>query len=503
MGRCVMLRSCMRSLFAGLLVLLPSVCAYATQVPLAPGMVRIPGHVLPALTKATLLPSSPKSENAPITLTLVLKRDNQPAFDAYLHDLYDRHSQNFHKFLTQSQIAERFGPSQQVYNRTLRYMRENGFELLEGSKNHLTLTMRGTRAQAERLFQVRIQEYGLKDKKFFANDTDPAMPSLYAAHVLTVAGLSNLATAHRGINDTAAGIFCRWVSLACFEIPGTGQQSIEQQCNTAFKDAKADDLGDLLNRLYALNCQAPMSGALPASLPEVKSAFDGTGQKIGLVEFDNFQTSDVSDFLALIGASSTQISQLSEVQVDGGATAGPNQDEVLLDIDTVMTLAQGANVVVYDAPFSGPGSFQALFNQMIDDKVTVISNSWAYCEDQTSSADVNSIDSIFQTAEAAGITIFNGSGDGGSTCLDGSANTVSVPADSPSATAVGGTSLPLGFASGLTYGSETWWNGSSDVPATGQGGLGVSKYFTKPAYQNASSTAAMRSIPDVVIRADP
>ena len=495
-----MLRSCMRSLFAGLLVLLPSVCAYATQVPLAPGMVRIPGHVLPALTKATLLPSSPKSENAPITLTLVLKRDNQPAFDAYLHDLYDRHSQNFHKFLTQSQIAERFGPSQQVYNRTLRYMRENGFELLEGSKNHLTLTMRGTRAQAERLFQVRIQEYGLKDKKFFANDTDPAMPSLYAAHVLTVAGLSNLATAHRGINDTAAGIFCRWVSLACFEIPGTGQQSIEQQCNTAFKDAKADDLGDLLNRLYALNCQAPMSGALPASLPEVKSAFDGTGQKIGLVEFDNFQTSDVSDFLALIGASSTQISQLSEVQVDGGATAGPNQDEVLLDIDTVMTLAQGANVVVYDAPFSGPGSFQALFNQMIDDKVTVISNSWAYCEDQTSSADVNSIDSIFQTAEAAGITIFNGSGDGGSTCLDGSANTVSVPADSPSATAVGGSSLTTG--PGNTYLSETWWNGTTETPPSGQGGFGISKFFAVPSYQSGLATGG-RSVPDVVQNADP
>ena len=33
------------------------------------------------------------------------------------------------------------------------------------------------------------------------------------------------------------------------------------------------------------------------------------------------------------GASATQISKLSEVKVNGGATAGPNQSEVLLDIE--------------------------------------------------------------------------------------------------------------------------------------------------------------------------
>ncbi len=140
-----------------------------------------------------------------------------------------------------------------------------------------------------------------------------------------------------------------------------------------------------------------------------------------------------------------------------------------------MTIATGADVVVYDSPFNGPGSFQALFNQMIDDEVTVISNSWAYCEDQTTLADVQSIDSIFQSAAAAGITVFNGSGDSGSTCLDGAANTVAVPADSPNATAVGGSSLITG--TGFTYQTETWWNGSSDTPPAGQGGFGVSKFF--------------------------
>ena len=108
-----MLRSCVRSILAGLLVLFSCVCANATQAPSAPGMVRIPGHVLPALSKATIAPSKPETDSQLITLTLVLKRDDQPAFERYLHEIYDPHSKNFHHFLSQDQIAERFGPSVQ------------------------------------------------------------------------------------------------------------------------------------------------------------------------------------------------------------------------------------------------------------------------------------------------------------------------------------------------------------------------------------------------------
>src|SRR5262249_15454207 len=124
---------------------------------------------------------------------------------------------------------------------------------------------------------------------------------------------------------------------------------------------------------------------------------DGTGQKVGLVEFDTFQTSDVADFLALIGQPATLLSHVSQVHVNGGATPGAEQIEVLQDIDAILSLAPGANIVVYDAPFTGAGnSFQPVLNKMINDGMTIISNSWSYCEDQTNQADVNSIDAIFQ-----------------------------------------------------------------------------------------------------------
>ena len=190
----------------------------------------------------------------------------------------------------------------------------------------------------------------------------------------------------------------------------------------------------------------------------------------------------MADLLALLGLPAARLDKLSRIAVNGGATLGADQDEMLLDISTVMTLAPGAEVKVYDAPFTGQGSFQALFNAAINDGVTIISNSWAYCEKSTTEADVRSIDSLLQSAAAAGISVFNASGDTGSTCLNGSPNTAAVPASSPNATAVGGTSVSAG--QGTAYRDESWWNGSNATPPDRPRRLGVSRFFGRPGYQD-------------------
>ena len=69
-----------------------------------------------------------------------------------------------------------------------------------------------------------------------------------------------------------------------------------------------------------------------------------------------------------------------------------------MDINAVLLIAPGAKIIVYDGPFSGANvSFQALFNAMINGGVNIISNSWSYCEDQTTLADVQSIDTRCST----------------------------------------------------------------------------------------------------------
>ena len=552
------MRLCLVLSFASILLSSPSITRASENSNASATAVRLPGHVLPALSKATIVPSSTKSDNAPITLTLVLKHDDQPGFDRFLHDLYDPKSPSFHHFLTQRQIADRFGPSRADYDSVLHWMRSNGFRLERGSKNRLTLTMRGTRAQAERSFEVNLHDYRIQDRTFFANDQAPAVPPRLAPRIEAIAGLSNLAYPARqdeqpAIADDFDGLTpnvtpdLQWTLTACGLVStvksGTGLiptlianfaviAGIDLSALTALNALNpisqmicggmiaatsaslitCDVAGMIDPTMWVRNPQcaafAKVIGLGGAARPSAKSGTvksspetDPTSnpQKIGLLEFDTFQPSDVSNWLAVFGGGAT-FGQLSEEPVNGGvATPGPYESEVLLDTDIVMLLAPLPNVnyVVYEGPSST--SFETMFNAMIDDGDTVISNSWSQCEDQTTLAEANSIDSVLQTAAAGGISVFNGTGDSGSTCLDGSPNTIGVPADSPNATAVGGTTPTPG--PGLTYGSETWWNGTDATPPTGQGGFGVSKFFTAPAYQTGLS--AMRSVPDVAVDADP
>jgi hypothetical protein len=540
------------------------------------GFERLPGHVIDALAKANVVdtaavPASAKASSAgarhePLTLTFVLKRDDQVGFERYLHDVSDSSSPEYQHFLRQAQLAQRFGPSGASYQSVLSYLRKAGFSVKTRAKNRMTITATATRAIAERAFSLHINDYRLGSTRFYTNDYDPALPASVAARVQAISGLSNLGEPHRVVENFAAicekyhvsellegggllkllffdlaetdlAFLAIGVTAAAPEavatagIVATGVAScyvIENWAAYAKKHPNPKDpslppilrgfglmsnwpaFGKALVGLQqAHHTSAGRVGTSSADAATTSSSViypDGVGQTVGLLEFDTFNTSDVSDFIDYIsetGGYAGNIANLSVKAVNGGvATPGAGEAEVLLDIDTVMSLAPGAKVVVYDAPFNGQtASYSALFNAMINDGVTVISNSWASCEDQVSVAEAQGIDSILKTAAASGISVFNGAGDSGSSCLDGSPNTVAVPADSPSATAVGGTSVT--FGQDLWYGSETWWDGSASVPVTGQGGFGVSKYFARPSYQAGLTTSTMRSVPDVVAAADP
>jgi hypothetical protein len=474
-------------------------------------LVRLPGHMLPALASAIAVPPAPTDARAPVTLTLVLRRDDEPGFGRYLRDVYDASSPSFRHFLSPRDISDRFGPSRTTYDAVVGYAERHDLELVEGAANRLTLTVRGSRAAVERAFDLRLQRYRSGSRTFWANDRDPALPAELASSVQAIVGLSSLATptseqlfgwsaAYSIIAGIEFGVLFGWLFGDQFGPPiqqgiSSGQSAvgglvgaITRAWNKAAKSMYTDVITEF-NKPDPPGCRNWIG-------------VDGTGQTIGLLEFDTFQTSDVADYLALVGFPDTLLSHVSQVHVNGGAMPGPEQIEVLQDIDAALTNAPGANVVVYDAPFPGAGSsFQPVLNRMIDDGVTIISNSWTYCEDQTSEADARSLDAILQTAAASGITVFNAAGDSGSTCLNGSPNTVGVPGDSPNATAVGGTSLTPG--PGNTYGTEAWWNGLGAHPTTGQGGFGTSRFFARPSYQDGLIESAQRSIPDVSIQADP
>lgn len=514
--------------------------------------VALRGHVLPALSAAQPVVTTKAAPLAaePLTLTIVLRRSDPAGFDRYLRDVYDPQSPQYRKFMNPEEISNQFGPSQADYDAVRTYFEQQGFTVAEGSANRMTLMVSGTRATAKSALGVTINDYQLGERKFHANDSDPSLPKSLASRVEAVVGFSNLAmpqpmnealpsnaaaqalwyglcmnaAINGGSSALTGGLLLAFplllpeitiINLLLFvgptldflppAIQNTNAYSLMPQYFRCVNDYNITHgygvipgFGTTANPLSA--SRRPSADASPQ--PPAWQGADGTGQTVGLLEFDTFQLSDVSDYIRLMGLSPNAINNLSQVHVNGGAPPGSDQSEVLLNIANVMTGAPGAKIVAYDAPFTGPNtSFQALFNAMINGGVNIISNSWGYCEDQTTLADVQSIDTILQSAAASGISVFTASGDTGSTCLNGSPNTATVPASSPHITAVGGTSLTIG--PGFTYISETWWDGNSNTPPTGQGGFGVSRFFGRPSYQDGINPSAMRSLPDVSANADP
>jgi len=483
--------ACAGSSFAFFVLALLVACL--PRFALAAQDVRLQGHVLPALAEAQPAPKSAGDEA--LTLTIVLRRTDGAGFDRYLKDVYDPSSAQFRAFLTPQAVADRFGPSIDDYAIVRSYFVQQGFAVVDDSANRLTITVRGAQSLVESALHTRIVDYRIGERSFHANESDPALPEDVAARVEAISGLSNLATPEplREFHILVFSTVCLLTAMLDYNFLTAEQGSAAAQA------AYLRALAKCINSNGMAAGYGKLIGIDPP--PPAWQGVDGTGQTIGLLEFDSFLMSDVADYIQLIDLPANTINRVTSVHVGGGTPPGANQDEVLLDIADVLSIAPGANIKVFDTHLAGGSSYQAMFNAMINGGVTIISNSWAYCEDQTTLADVQSIDTILQAAAASGISVFSGAGDTGSTCLDGTANTIAVPASSPHLTAVGGTSLTLG--PGYSYGSETWWNGSADTPPTGQGGFGVSRFFARPGYQDGFTASAMRSIPDVSANADP
>lgn len=493
-------------------------------------VVRLPGHTLPALARSGARPTPLRAGDLarPTRLTLTLRRSHQAAFERYLRTLR-RHPG---RRLDAAALTRRFGPSRRSYAGIVDWLRGAGLRIGARSPDRLTLTATAPLGAIDRLLDVDEVGYRLDGRRFHANRRNPALPARLARHVQAISGLSDVGRPRAPLvtrNDVKNGCGQAIVDL----IPGGGAfQAYTRQgtpdTGTAILDGLsiAGQISLLLGKAFApllliptawdtgnciglylayvshshdFNLDGKVDG-FPRLAP-LAAARRANPQKIGLLEFDTFDPADVQDWLDLVGLAPDDVrAQLQTHHVNGGvASPGAGESEVLLDVDTTLVADQDATIAVYDAPIDT--SFEQLFNAMIADGVTVISNSWSQCEDQTPRAEALAIDSVLAQAAAAGISVFNGTGDHGSTCLDGSPSTVGVPADSPHATAVGGTSPR--FGDGLTYAGERWWGADAAEPPSGQGGFGVSIHFPRPSYQDGHSGASGRSVPDVALDADP
>lgn len=229
--------------------------------------------------------------------------------------------------------------------------------------------------------------------------------------------------------------------------------------------------------------------------------YDGTGQKIGIIQLGGgYILSDIHFYLQNIGI--TKIPNIVDISVNGAQNnpsdiSGANF-EVYLDLEIIASISPGSDIRIYFAPNSIDGFYSAIYRATIDN-CDIISISWGLTETYLRQIDLDRYNNLFKNSLDKKIYIFCASGDRGAT--DGtSVLNVNFPSSSPNVIACGGTTLN---SENNTYISELVWNNN---PTTSSTGGGVSRYFNKPSYQNNIDNITnytKRAVPDISGNANP
>jgi kumamolisin len=260
---------------------------------------------------------------------------------------------------------------------------------------------------------------------------------------------------------------------------------------------------DTRRLVWPLNRQAAPAQSTSPLLPATVAKLYGfptnsaAGQTIGILEFGGgYRESDITDYFQTIAH--LPAPGVSFVGVDGATNSpgGGADSEVILDIAVSGSVAPGAKLVLYFAPWGEQGIIDAV-TTAIHDKVnrpSVLSISWGGPESGWGGA-TTAMSKAFAEAAALGVTIFCASGDSGS----GSPVDVLYPGSDPGLTSCGGTTISN--VSGTAF-TQTAWAGS---------GGGVSNAFPRPSWQSWANVPPSknpaghigRGVPDVAGNADP
>jgi hypothetical protein len=180
----------------------------------------------------------------------------------------------------------------------------------------------------------------------------------------------------------------------------------------------------------------------------------------------------------------------------------------------------------------GVDAFNDSMTGAIDNKVApIISSSYGQCESEVPASTLNTLNQLFEQANAEGITVVASSGDTGAADCDASGLAseglaVDFPGSSPFVTSAGGTmftgdvNTPGSYwstnnsatgGSALGYIPEQPWNettATQGLDAGGAGGGGASAFFAKPAWQLVNTTGMgntpndhSRDVPDFAFNA--
>jgi hypothetical protein len=413
-------------------------------------------HVRPAVARGQAVPVGLLPSTQRLNLAIMLPLRNQDELTSLLGRLYDPSSPDYHQFLSVAQFTERFSPTEQDYQAVVQFAEANGLTVTDTPPNRLLVDVSGSVAQIQKAFHVviRLYQHPTENRTFYSPDREPSLDlSVPVAHI---AGLNNYSIPH----------------------PMLKRSEVGQQIH---RNAGSGPDGSYL----ASDMRAAYYGG---------STLTGSGQAVGLVEFDGYNLSDVTS--SFYGHQYNV--PIKNVLLDGASAGSDGNDaEQVLDIVQAIGMAPGLSQVrVYIAPITtsiGVGDVD-IFNKMATENIAKqLSCSWGWDPD-----DHTQNDPIFQEFAVQGQNLFVASGDYGAyfgkNFLD-----YSFPAEDVYVTAVGGTDLTTSGPGG-SWQSEIGWGYSGGGPADDGFAIPSWQVGVANSYNKASST--IRNVPDVAAEAN-
>jgi kumamolisin len=441
----------------------------------------------------------PTDANAPIEVSLVLRAPVTLGQLARVGNI-GRLAPQARAHLSRDAFASGYGADPPAMARIESFARQAGLTVRQSDAARRTVVLGGTVAQASAAFGIRLQDFVLPDGSRYRARIGPA---------LVPTTLSNVVEAVLGFDD-------RPQARPHF-------QRLDELYGRAFAAEAVIRADATIHAESAIRADGPAvawAAPTPFSPTEVAALYDfpqtaggtkldGRGQCIGIIELGGgYRSADLKAYFAALGLKAPRV---TAVGVDGARNQPGDEadNEVMLDIEVAGAVAPGAQIVVYFAPNTGRGFYDAITTAIHDTthNPSIITISWGAPEGKPAwtSQSMRLYSQAFKEAAALGVTICCASGDLGSGdgVDDGRAH-VDFPAASPFVLACGGTQLR---AAGQQIAAEVVWNAG---PGSATGG-GVSESFARPTWQkpvgvppsvNAPHKVG-RGVPDVAGNADP
>jgi len=479
-------------------------------------------HPLWASPANDLGPLDPNQTIDNLTLVLARSPEQQSAFDQLVEDQQDPNSPEYHHWLTAPEIGRQFGLTDHDIAAITSWLTGQGLHVRFVTPDKVLIAFGGSAANVGRAFGTELHSYKVHGEERISVASDPRIPWALAPVIQAVRGLFTIRD--RPQNHTHA----------------------------EFSDRP--DMTILNDGVYYYF----ITPADFATIYDVPSTYTGKGVTIGIVSESH---TDFGDFEALNNLLGTSLNNPTEIvptaapfdAVDPGpaydsepscAAANPPtcssavteqldvQSEATLDVTRAGTIAPGATVDLIIAEDEQSGPSEGIWTdaeylaETTPAPAQIMSISFGACESEAGPSGVADWSTLFETAAAAGYSIFISSGDSGAAGCDTS---FAAPPTSPAAispnyicsppyeTCMGGTEFNdasdystywnttngAGYESAKSYIPEGAWNepgdASSGFQVAGTGG-GVSSFVATPTWQTGTgvpSAKAGRYTPDI------